>query len=194
MSGMGTNHGAPVQRAPITRDVVVTVPMAQWPAWIDEGDLPGQEAQFASHFWLRRPLPEIFPTDRVYIVAHGRVRGYAPLVDSEQSCQLRPEVGCLVRSDGAEAVTLRCQRTYQRMSAHVNRGVALPAEICDDRWQDCLARGSHPATVKGFRGWRHRWWETDQEIAFPTWQTDNLPDVMREQIERQRAATGSVVV
>jgi hypothetical protein len=28
-------------------------------------------------------------------------------------------------------------------------------------------------SVRGFRGWRYRWWNRDQEIAFPEWRDPN---------------------
>ncbi len=90
-------------------DVVVTVPMRLWEEWLDEGSLaggPDSEVYSAFHFWLQRPLPRIQPGERVYIVAHGRLRGYAPLVHVEQRCRLRPSVGCLMRTGGAVAVTI----------------------------------------------------------------------------------------
>lgn len=88
-------------------DVVVTVPQGLWEEWLWEGDLPDEaETGDTFHFWLQRPLPEMQPGDRVYIVAFGRLRGYAPLVKVEQRCTLRPSMGCLVRKAGAVAVTI----------------------------------------------------------------------------------------
>jgi hypothetical protein len=87
-------------------DLVVTVPKRLWLDWIAEGDLPGEEAQYESHFWIYTNPPYIKPGERVYIVAYGRLRGYAPLVRVEQICQLNPRMGCLVRAGGAEAVTI----------------------------------------------------------------------------------------
>jgi len=88
-------------------DIVVTVPKNLWDAWLAEGDLPGEPARFRSHFWIRRgQMPDIQLGERVYIVAYGRLRGYAPLVGIEQSCKLRPQRGCLMREGGAEAVTI----------------------------------------------------------------------------------------
>lgn len=63
--------------------------------------------------------------------------------------------------------------------------------VCEDRlrgyaplmYLDCegnrvgLIRGGGavavtiPEKVTGFRGWRYRWWERDQEEPFPDWQT-----------------------
>jgi hypothetical protein len=88
-------------------DVCVTVPMRLWEEWLDEGSLPGEpDTGDTFHFWLASPLPEMQPGERVYIVAHGRLRGYAPLVAIERRCRLRPSVGCLVRRGGAVAVTI----------------------------------------------------------------------------------------
>ena len=114
-------------------DVVVTVPKALWADWIAEGDLPGEEAAYQSHFWLSGGLPEIAPGERVYIVAHGKLRGFAPLVAIEQRCRLRPSVGCLIREGDAEAVTIE-------------------------------------QPIRGFQGFRYRWWDRSEERPFPDWQ------------------------
>ena len=95
-------------------DCVVTVPMRAWFDWIEEGCLPPDSGDLdypeahgvEYHFWLAGPLPEMAPGDRVYVVAHGRLRGYAPLEWIERRCRLRPSVGCLVRTVGAVAVTI----------------------------------------------------------------------------------------
>lgn len=116
-------------------DIVVTVPMGLWDEWIDEGDLPDEEwGGFESHFWLHPPLPAIRRGDRLYIVAHGKLRGFAPCVGVEQRCRLRPSVGCILRHGAAVAVTI-------------------------------------DEPIRGFRGWRHRWWERDLERPFPNWMT-----------------------
>lgn len=79
-------------------DVVVTVPKGLWDEWIAEGDLPGQPwSGRYSYFFVSR-LPEIAPGERVYIVAHNRLRGYAPLHSLGD--------GALVRCGGAVAVTI----------------------------------------------------------------------------------------
>lgn len=87
-------------------DVVVTVPRGLWAGWVAEGDLPGQEAEYESHFWAAGPIPLVEPGDRVYIVSHGRLRGYAPLTRIEERCELRPSTRCLLRGGGAVAVTI----------------------------------------------------------------------------------------
>lgn len=61
-------------------DVVVTVPMSRWQGWIAEGDLPDDPGTGDLYdFYLGGPQPRINPGERVYIVAHGKLRGYAPL-------------------------------------------------------------------------------------------------------------------
>jgi hypothetical protein len=85
-------------------DVVVTVPRGRWEEWLAEGDLPGEEWSGREHyFWIgwRRPGPWR-AGDRVYVVANGRVQGYAPLVRVER-CRERGYA--LVRRGGAVAVT-----------------------------------------------------------------------------------------
>ena len=115
--------------------VVVTVPKGLWEEWIEEGDLPGEESLYESHFWLGGfNMPDIKPGDRVYVVAHGKLRGFAPLVRVEKHCELRPERSCLLRRGDAEAVT-----------------IAEP--------------------IRGFQGWRYRWWQREDEQPFPEWQT-----------------------
>lgn len=85
-------------------DVVVTVPKGLWAEWLEEGDPVGEPwsglAEY--HFWIpRHGLPDIQPGERVYIVAHGALRGYAPLVRIERSCKLAPSRACLVRRGDA---------------------------------------------------------------------------------------------
>lgn len=108
-------------------DVCVTVPKAKWDEWIAEGDLPGEDTGTEYVFWIGGPLPDIKPGERVYVVAHGKVRGYAPLIRAV------PGHG-LIRSGGAVACTI-------------------------------------DEPVRGFQGWRYRWWERDDEKPFPEWRT-----------------------
>ena len=129
----GWRCAAPQERIDIP-DCVVTVPKGQWNTWLAEGDLPGDHwTGFVSHFWLQRPLPPITPGERVYICAHGKLRGYAPLVGIEEHCRLNRRMGCLMRHGQAVAVTIQ-------------------------------------EPIRGFRGWRARWWERGEEIPFLNWQ------------------------
>jgi hypothetical protein len=86
-------------------DVVVTVPKRLWEDWLAEGDLPGDDATGETYaFSLWGSPPEIQPGERVYIVAHGKLRGYAPLV------MITPGWNhgefALVRGGGAVACTI----------------------------------------------------------------------------------------
>lgn len=113
-------------------DVVVTVPKWFWPEWIEEGQLPGEpDAGEDWHFYLGHSgggWPSIRPGERVYVVAHNKLRGFAPLTRIEST----PTGFALVRNGDAEAVTI-------------------------------------DEPIRGFRGWRYRWWERDDEKAFPDW-------------------------
>lgn len=86
-------------------DVVVTVPQRLWSEWLEEGDLPGEPWSGNEYdFYLGgRYLPRIYPGQRVYIVAHGRLRGYSPLVRIDR---LDPRHFSLVRRGRAVAVTI----------------------------------------------------------------------------------------
>lgn len=120
--------------AGVVSDVVVTVPRGLWNKWIAEGDLPGDEWDGNEyHFWFGGPQPDIRPGERVYIVAHDRLRGYAPLVRTEARCALWTVKHCLVRRGDAVAVT-----------------------VC--------------APMRGFRGWRYRFWPREDEYPMPSWE------------------------
>lgn len=84
-------------------DVVVTVAKGQWPEWVQEGDLPGEEWTGREYnFYIGRLRPRISAGERVYIVAHGKLRGFAPLA------RIDP-IGvryALVRRGQAQAVTI----------------------------------------------------------------------------------------
>jgi hypothetical protein len=61
-------------------DVVVTVPKQIWYDWVAEGDSVG--VPYSGETWgffTSGMKPNIALGERVYIVAHGRLRGYAPL-------------------------------------------------------------------------------------------------------------------
>jgi len=62
-------------------DIVVTVPREQWAAWLAEGDLAGAKAPYKRVAWPFRlrgcERPPVFEGERVYILSHWRIRGYA---------------------------------------------------------------------------------------------------------------------
>lgn len=89
-------------------DVCVTVPKDLWFDWIDEGDAAGEpDSGEEWGFFTAGAKPNIAPGDRVYVVAHGRLRGYALLTAMEWT----PTNGAFGRvafgrSGGAVAVTI----------------------------------------------------------------------------------------
>ena len=126
-------------------DVVVTVPMGMWDEWIAEGDLPGDDPQdspldpgdeWGFSTWGTKPDIEL--GERVYVVAHGRLRGYAPLT----------------RLDFVE------ERGGQGYVTFGRRGGAVAVTL--------------PDKIRGFRGWRWRWWSRQDERPFPEWKTEGV--------------------
>lgn len=135
-------------------DIVVTVPKGLWAEWLGEGDLAFAgatgKAIFAPTPWEQRMeygfnlgghRPMIRRAERVYIVAYGRVRGYAPLHLVEDDA---------TRFGGRE-----------NQWSLVRRGGAVACTITEP--------------VRGFQGWRYRWWAYEDEIPFPDWRTQNTP-------------------
>jgi len=90
-------------------DVCVTVPKNQWEDWLLEGDLPGEPWSEMESYFFVSSLPKIMPGERVYVVAHGRLRGYAPLVRTDDGWGPPYWIKgrrSLVRRGGAVAVTI----------------------------------------------------------------------------------------
>jgi hypothetical protein len=84
-------------------DLVVTVPRGLWLDWIDEGDAVGEpETGETWGFFLGWRKPPIEPGERLHVVAHDRLRGYAPVTAVEQ-IDGRWAIG---RKGGAVAVTI----------------------------------------------------------------------------------------
>lgn len=85
-------------------DVVGTVPKNLWAEWIAEGDAVGSPASGEEWgFYTGGGQPNVSPGDRVYVVAHGLLRGYAPLT------RLVMQGGQVVlcRRGGAVATTIK---------------------------------------------------------------------------------------
>lgn len=115
----------------IMSDVVVTVPKWFWPEWIAEGDAAGDAPSGEEWIFTVPTKPDIFVGERVYIVSHGKLRGYPPLVKIVETAGGKHG---LIRAGGAVAVTI-------------------------------------PDPIKGFQGYRYRWWMRQNEIPFPEWRT-----------------------
>lgn len=118
-------------------DLVVTCPKALWAEWLSEGDNAGEAPPAEAleyHFHLPPSArPPINPGERVYVVAHGRLRGYAPLVRVDLSGD-RPS---LVRRGEAIAITIEGE-------------------------------------IRGFQGYKARWWDRSLERPFPRWQIEGV--------------------
>lgn len=100
-------------------DVVVTVPAKEWEAWVLEGELAPTGLELGAGnpmhpdldfgFKVPRRPAQLVRGDRVYIVAHGRLRGYAPLVAVEMGMTAKwgfQGGWMLVRKGGAVACTI----------------------------------------------------------------------------------------
>lgn len=87
-------------------DLVGTCPKGFWREWIAEGDAAGDPETGQEWSWYTQHslIRQIRPGDRFYVVAHGRLRGWAPVV----RVQLSPDGrgGEIVRSGNAVACTI----------------------------------------------------------------------------------------
>ena len=85
--------------------VVVTVPKKIWPAWLAEGDAAGEPYSGNWSYFRVANVPKIEVGERVYVVSHGKLRGYAPLVAIARHFKGEPGT-FLVRAGGAVACTI----------------------------------------------------------------------------------------
>ena len=91
-------------------DLVVTVPKESWTRWIEEGD-PADEPESGEEWgFFVSSRPRIEAGERLYVVAWGRVRGYAP-VTAVRRVQHPSDPGgracyAICRKGGAQAVTI----------------------------------------------------------------------------------------
>jgi hypothetical protein len=139
-------------------DLVVTCPKFFWREWIKEGDPAGVSWSGEEWGWyMSGRRPDIGPGDRLYVVAWGRVRGYAPVTALKQVC-----FDVAVTGGGNRYVDVSLLR-------------GVPTGNLQDSW--CICRHGDavavtiPERVPGFRGWRRRWWPREHGVAFPDWQT-----------------------
>jgi len=81
-------------------DLVGTCPKGFWAEWLAEGDCAGDPWSGVYYDWVSgHPfLRLIEPDDRFYVVAHGKLRGWAPVV--------RIDGCCIIRGGGAVACTI----------------------------------------------------------------------------------------
>lgn len=132
-------------------DVVVTVPMRLWSMWLDEGDLAYADDRMEPARWAGEmeygftlgggcARPDIARGERVYVVAYGQLRGWAPFeyFDAGERFGGQPGSFALVRR---------------------GRGVACTLD----------------EPIRGFQGWRRRWWDRAAERPFAGWRTEGIP-------------------
>ena len=84
-------------------DLVVTVPKGFWFQWIEEGDAAGAPATGEEWGYSVGTRPNIEPGERLYVVAWGLLRGYAPVTRVFQAVDRR---WVICREGGAVAVTI----------------------------------------------------------------------------------------
>jgi hypothetical protein len=124
-------------------DIVVTLPKSfGLKKWIAEGD-PAGEPWSGEHWgWFMggNPPKKLEPGDRVYVVYDGHLIGYSPLLRIEDDLPL---------FDTSVAA-------YGRGGFALVRGGDAVAVTIDQR-------------IRGFQGYRYRWWDRDQERPFPEW-------------------------
>ena len=89
-------------------DLVGTCPKSFWQEWIEEGDAAGDLETGEEWAWYTRHESMarlIKPGDRFYVVAHGRLRGWAPVtciirppwqVEEWQICRAGDAVACTI--------------------------------------------------------------------------------------------------
>lgn len=88
-------------------DLVVTVPKRIWTEWIEEGDAAGDpETGTEWAFYLGGHRPPVKPGDRLYIVAHDRLRGYAPVTRLVDAWSRGAHRWGICRKGGAVAITV----------------------------------------------------------------------------------------
>lgn len=128
-------------------DLVGTCPMDFWFDWIAEGDAAGDPPTGEEWGWYTKHSHARFgqPGDRFYVVAHGMLRGYAPITR--------------IVKPGEELAVLKASGKLVTCDSYI---------IC--RTAGAVAV-TLPTPVKGFRGIEKRWWDRADEIPFPDWKT-----------------------
>lgn len=128
-------------------DVVVTLPKKfGLKKWTAEGDPAGTDWSKTEWGWFMggNPPKKLEPGDRVYVVYSGHLIGYSPLLrieDDPHGFDADPKLDDVVYRDSGFALV---------------RGGGAVAVTIDQH-------------IKGFQGYRYRWWERSEERPFPDW-------------------------
>lgn len=127
-------------------DIVVTLPKSfGLKRWIEEGDPAGEEYSGTEWGWFMggHPPKKLESGDRVYVVYDGHLIGYSPLLTIETRTEF--SVGYIL-NEGCKP----------RGSFALVRGGGAEAVTIDQK-------------IKGFQGYRYRWWDRSEERPFPEW-------------------------
>jgi len=128
-------------------NLVVSVTKTFWKEWIAEGDAAGDPPTGIEWgYYIGGRKPNIHAGDRLYIVAHGRVRGYSPVT----------RLGRTDQSEFHESNKINIG--HQWIICREGNAVAVTI----------------PEVVRGFQGWRYVWWKQEDEIPFPNWKTEGV--------------------
>lgn len=135
-------------------DLVVTCPKGFWFDWIAEGDPAGTPESGQEWGWyMGGRQPPIGAGDRLYVVAWGRLRGWAP-------------------------VTVLRGAVYTKFGKTPAAWLEAEQVLFSDQWCICRRGGAEAITISeaipGFRGWRKRWWPREAEVPFLEWQTEGV--------------------
>lgn len=92
-------------------DLVGTCPKSFWKKWIAEGDAAGDPDTGEEYAWWTRSriVLKLQPGDRFYVVANGKLRGWAPVVRIIQNPDSGGIYECefgICRKGAAVAVTI----------------------------------------------------------------------------------------
>jgi hypothetical protein len=121
-------------------DLVVTVPKKLWPDWIAEGDAAGDAPTGEEWGFHVSQRPRIGRGERLYVVAWGLLRGYAPVVRVHEVgprsfiiCREADAVACTVKSgmrfDGFRGARARWWEREQEVPFLEWKTAGLPAAM-----------------------------------------------------------------
>lgn len=173
-------------------DLVVTVPRQLWSEWIEEGDAVGEpESGEEWGFFLGPHRPSIEPGERLYIVAHDRLRGFAPVTRVAFFPYSCPDHA----ASDAIGLGIRAALTDCKVCRGALEGLANRPRAIRGRWAIGRKGGAVAVTlsekIRGFRGWRKRWWNLDDERPFPHWATADLVTRKRSKSKASPTVTSS---
>lgn len=131
-------------------DVVVTLPLSfGLDTWVGEGDPAGEPWSGEEWHWYLG----IEPGERVYVCYKRRLIGYAPLVQIDHSATSLDFFRDVIERH--PDVFDEGRNTSRSRYGLVRHGGAVAVTIDEE--------------IRGFRGFRYRWWGRSIEKPFPGW-------------------------